>query len=89
LSNFYLKDFFWHFLGLALAKRIAVLDNSLKIFLVDDAPAGRCLLVQAVRLYGRPDVLRPLRRKSSSGQGVAALFNPFLIVTRFSLSNLS
>jgi hypothetical protein len=62
LSNFYLKDLFWHFLGLALAKRIAVLDNSLKIFLVDDAPGGRCLLVQAVRLYGRPDVLRAIKR---------------------------
>jgi hypothetical protein len=83
-----------------MAKQIAVLDNSLKIFLVDDDPAYRCLLEHAVRHYGCPDTLRAikrfgsdiyvgrgqhLRRKAPSERGVAALFSTLLIVTLFFL----
>ncbi len=47
---------FWHFLGLAPAKRTTMLNKTEKIFLVDDDPYCRCLIEHAVRSHGFSDV---------------------------------
>jgi hypothetical protein len=77
-----------------------VLNNSLKIFLVDDDHACHCLLGQKVGHYGHPDVLRViqrfgpdsylrrerhLHRKAPSGRDIVVFFNALLAVTRFFL----